>query len=81
MEYFLLKSCNKGAIGHMRTYNKQTDLLKQNLVEGEVVEYKGKVCRVSISRGGSLYNPKVTVVLIPLPQVTVTEETEIVFTP
>lgn len=63
----------------MRKYQKQTDLIKQNLVEGEIVEFNGKICRVSIHRNGPLHNLKESVVLVPLPQVTVTEDTEIIF--
>ncbi len=62
----------------MRNYEKQKDLVNANLVEGELINYKNKVCRVSISRGGPLDKPKVSVVLTPMPQITITEDTEII---
>lgn len=62
----------------MRRYEKQTDLINANLVEGELIKYNNKVCRVSISRGGPLDQPKVRVVLTPLPYVTITNDTEII---
>lgn len=62
----------------MRKYEKQKDLLNASLAEGQIITYNNKVCRVSISRGGSLEKPKFTVVLVPLPEITITEDTEIV---
>lgn len=62
----------------MRVYKKRTDLLKQSFVEGEVVEFDGKVCKVTISRGGSLNCPKVSVALVPVTRVTINEDTEII---
>lgn len=62
----------------MRKYQNRAELLKESLVEGDVVEFNGKVCRVSIRRGGPLHKLKETVVLMPLPNVVVTEDTEII---
>lgn len=62
----------------MRRYEHRKDLVNANLVEGELIKYNDKICRVSISRGGPLDKPKFTVVLVPLPQITITEDTEII---
>jgi hypothetical protein len=61
----------------IRTYKKASDFLGQSFVDGEVIEFDKKLCKVSISRGGSLNKPTTTICLTHLSQVTVTEETEI----
>ena len=63
----------------MRIYQKQSELLNSTFVEGELIKFKDKVCRISISRSGPLDNLKHSVVLIPLPEVVVSENTEIIF--
>lgn len=63
----------------MRKYEKRIDLLNANLAEGELIKYNNKVCRVTITRAGPLDKPKVSVVLTPLTQITITEDTEIIF--
>jgi hypothetical protein len=65
----------------MRKYQNQKDLLEQQLIEGEVIEFKGKICKVSISRSGPFNNPKHVISLVPLPSIVITEDTEVVFTP
>jgi len=62
----------------MRKYEKQKDLLNTSLAEGEIIMYNNKPCIVTITRGGPLHKPKVSVVLTPLTQITITEDTEIV---
>jgi len=63
----------------MRSYHKQSDFLHSSFVEGELIKFKNKVCRVSITRSGPLDNLKESVVLIPLPEVVVSEDTQIIF--
>jgi hypothetical protein len=62
----------------MRRYEKQKDLINAHLAEGELITYNNKVCRVTIARGGPLNAPKLSVVLTPLTQITITEDTEII---
>jgi hypothetical protein len=63
----------------MRIYQKQSELVNATFVEGELIKFKDKVCRVSISRSGPLNALKESIVLTPLSSVVVSEDTQIIF--
>lgn len=61
----------------MRKFATKAEFLAQTIIDGELVEFSGHVYKTSLSRTGPWNNPKDSVMLIPVSQITVTPDTEI----
>ena len=61
-----------------RMFNNKSELLKQTFLDGEIIVYCGKHCKVSLRRSGSLNKVKNSLELSPIKAITVSEETEVI---
>jgi len=50
----------------MRSYYMHSELLNSNLVDGEVIKFRNKTCRVSLIHSGPLDKLKQVIILTPI---------------
>jgi len=58
----------------MRSYYMYSELLNSNLVDGEVIKFRNKTCRVSLIHSGPLDKLKQVIILTPIQETIYSED-------